>query len=174
MNYNFDLFLDKMLELEGGYVNDPNDAGGETNYGVTRATWDKYLEDFDVPYSSMRSMMFSDVAKIYEHYFWNEVNAKDLPSGIDIIIADTAVNSGVFRAGIILQDVLGVNRDGIIGPETIRAVNNMNTKLLLHLLYARRREYYHDIGHIRNNTRFLMGWYNRLNAVYELCHKLVY
>ena len=115
MNYNFDLFLDKLLELEGGYVNDPNDAGGETNYGITRATWDQYLEDFDVSYSSMRSMMFSDVSKIYEHYYWDAVNAQDLPSGIDVIVADIAVGSGVFRAGITLQEVLGITRDGIIG-----------------------------------------------------------
>lgn len=177
MKENFKQFLKHTLEVEGGYVNDPDDSGGETNYGITRDTYQHYLfkkHNARIVVKDMRDIPMSDVEDIYRTEYWDKISADELPSGIDIMLADFAVNSGVVRATRKFQKLFDTERDGIIGRHTLSCVNEKVPEWLLHNLFVIRREYYHNIGHINNNKKFLKGWYNRLNSVYSVCHDLVY
>jgi len=177
MKENFESFMELILSVEGGYVNDPDDSGGETNYGITIATYTEYFEPLygRKPSSEdMKWMRIGDVRALYKKEYWDKVRGDDLPSGIDIIVADMAVNSGVHRAAVKLQGLFPLEADGIIGSQTVAAIKLVPSEWTLHNYFLARRSFYNDIGNVNKNGKFLKGWYNRLNAVYSLCHELVY
>lgn len=109
---NFDACLAHVLAFEGGYVNDPHDPGGETNFGNSKRTY---------PSENIRGMTYARAAQIYRRDFWNVVRGDDLPAGIDLVAFDAAVNSGARRGAEWLQKALGVPADGKIGPVTVAA-----------------------------------------------------
>jgi lysozyme family protein len=90
---NFERCLREVLHHEGGYVNDPQDPGGETNYGVTKRTARAHGYN-----GSMKSIPMSVVERIYRVGFWDGIKADHLPSGLDLAVFDFAVNSGPSRA----------------------------------------------------------------------------
>lgn len=82
---------------EGGYVNNPRDPGGPTNMGITIAT---LSHEFGrrATAEDVRRMDASTAMRIYQKKYWNAVGADNLPIGVDLMIFDIAVNSGVGRA----------------------------------------------------------------------------
>ena len=70
MNKNYDRCLTMLLKHEGGYVNDPNDAGGRTNLGVTQKVYENWVER-DVTEQEMRDLTVEDVAPIYKNEYWD-------------------------------------------------------------------------------------------------------
>ena len=114
MRYNFDECLDHVLAYEGGYVNHPDDPGGETNLGISRRSY---------PEEDIKGMTRKRAAEIYKRDYWDAVCGDDLPSGIDFVAFDAAVNSGVSRGAKWVQRAVGANPDGRIGPLTLRRAN---------------------------------------------------
>lgn len=113
-----------------GYVNDPDDSGKETNFGVTRAV---ALENgYNGP---MKDIPFVKVKEIYEREYWNHLRCREIQSqAIAEKLFDTAVHCGRVTAGKFLQRALNlVNKqatlwddivvDGGVGPITIRALS---------------------------------------------------
>lgn len=92
---NYAPCLKVILANEGGYANNPRDPGGETNYGITKAT--ARANGYT---GSMHSIPMSVVEKIYRTKFWQspQGNCDDLPAGVDLVVFDYAVNSGPGRA----------------------------------------------------------------------------
>lgn len=92
---NYSACLKEILRNEGGYVNNPKDPGGETNYGITIAT--ARANGYT---GSMRTIPMSVVEAIYRKKFWKSAqgNCDDLPAGVDLVVFDYAVNSGPGRA----------------------------------------------------------------------------
>ena len=81
--------IDFVIGLEGGYVNDPNDPGGETKYGISKRAY----PDVDI-----EALTVADAARIYERDYWNPV-ASVVPHGpLRVLVFDSAVNHGVTRA----------------------------------------------------------------------------
>jgi lysozyme family protein len=130
MKGNFDLCLAMLLSHEGGFVNHKSDPGGMTNLGVTRQTWEMHV-GHSVEEADMRALKPHMVAPLYKKSYWDKVKGDALPSGVDYAVFDIAVNSGVSRAGRILQQALGLIDDGIIGPNTLAATNGKNTQDLI-------------------------------------------
>ena len=124
MKENFYESLDVVLKHEGGYVDHPEDPGGRTNMGITQAVYEKYLGR-TVTEEEMKDMKIGDVRIIYKESYWDKIKGDDLPSGIDFCVFDWAVNSGVSRASRALQKIVGVKDDGVIGPNTLKAVNSL-------------------------------------------------
>lgn len=113
--------LAEVLRHEGGYVDHPNDPGGATNLGITRAT----LSDWrgrPVTKSEVRALTVAEASAIYRARYWDPVRGDALPPGVDLAVFDFAVNSGPGRAARTLQQVLGVTQDGAIGPITLAAI----------------------------------------------------
>jgi lysozyme family protein len=158
---------------EGGYVDNPSDPGGATNYGISL----RFLQaqgtevgDLDgdgvVDINDIRNMTSQKAADIMEDCFWYPLGLDDVPPKCALVIYDTAVNMGTTTAKRLVQQVLGVQVDGIWGRHTwgkLMTCHDQNTALALINL---RRGRYHSLA--RNNPRFkvfLKGWLNRLSAL---------
>lgn len=177
MKENFDLFIREVLAVEGGYVNDPDDRGGATNRGITFSVYETYYQEVHgVSSTEMDHINLSrkEAEEIYKHYYWDVVAGDELPEGVDMLVADMAVNSGVSTAAKMIQKVVHAEQDGLIGPKTIAKINAVGTNILIHKVFLARRESYFNIASIRNNQKFYKGWINRLNHIYDIAHKLVY
>lgn len=129
---SFDTCIDRVLGVEGGYVNDPNDSGGETNWGITIGVARAF------GYLGAMKMMTRDQAKaIYRKRYWDVMMLDEIcfPLSPDIAheLFDTAVNRGPDAAARYLQRALNVlNKggtlyrdvtvDGHVGPMTVAAL----------------------------------------------------
>lgn len=161
MKQNFDLALAHVLKHEGGFVNHPDDPGGMTNLGCTKAVWEEWC-GHEVTEKVMRSLTAKDVAPLYKRKYWDKVKADELPTGIDYCVFDTAINSGPGRAIKLLQGVVGVDQDGDIGPKTLAAVKAFDSKDLVQDYSKRRLSFMMDL---KNWPTFGKGWTNRVNEV---------
>lgn len=176
MKDNFYTFLKHTLKVEGGYVNDPDDAGGETNYGITRRTYEYYYTEIlkeEIPPGTMEHIDSEVIHDIYKALYWDKVRGDNLPAGVDLMLADFAVNSGVSRASKMLQKVINVDQDGIIGTQTLNKLASMDKNKILHKLYMERRQYFYDISSINNNIKFYKGWLNRLNQTFDDAYNII-
>jgi lysozyme family protein len=117
----FDEVVDFVLQHEGGFVQHPRDPGGATKFGITRETLSR-ARGRRVSVDEVRRLTREEAASIYRRLYWDAVQAHDLPPGIDLATFDLAVHSGPSRAVKMLQSVLGVASDGIVGPKTLQAV----------------------------------------------------
>ncbi len=124
MKENFLDALAAVLHHEGGFVNHPKDPGGMTNLGCTKKVWEEWV-GHEVDEKTMRNLTPADVAPLYKAKYWDKVRGDDLPSGVDYVVFDAAINSGPGRAAKWLQQTVDVAIDGAIGPGTLRAVNSI-------------------------------------------------
>lgn len=113
---NFDQAYDRLMGYEGGYSNHPNDPGGETMWGVTARV--AHAAGYAGP---MRDLTRDTAKAIYRAQYWAPIKAEQLPAGIRFDVFDVAVNSGVRRAVLLLQEAVGTTQDGVIGPKTLVA-----------------------------------------------------
>ena len=121
MKENYAQSLKQVLKYEGGKVDDPRDPGGRTAFGITQDTYNAWRKKQNLPTVDVFTISQADVAAIYRQEYWDRIRGDDLPSGVDFAVFDFAVNSGVSRAAKMLQSVVGVTQDGVIGPATIEA-----------------------------------------------------
>lgn len=118
---NYRPALSLTLAFEGGFVNNPKDPGGATNFGVTQAVYDAYRQKLGLTKRSVRLIESAEVQEIYAKNYWRLMRGDSLPVGIDFAVFDFAVNSGVSRAIRYLQRVVGVPDDGALGDMTLNA-----------------------------------------------------
>jgi len=173
--------INEIIRVEGGYVNDPSDSGGETNYGITIAVARKSGYT-----GSMRDMPRSVAFGIYERDFWNALQADHLNQLSTMVaeeVVDTAVNMGVQRSSTFLQRSLNVlNKggtlyhdlkvDGNIGPVTSSALGILlgirgvrGEVVLTKMLNCLQGSFYVVLSERREkDERFIFGWFeNRVN-----------
>ena len=117
---NFDIEFDKLILAEGGYVNDPDDAGGETYLGISRKnnfTWKgwKIIDEIKKKYGTkgITSILKKDsnltesAKQLYKEKYWDCLELDDIPSqDIAHQLFDTCVNAGSTTAINIAQQVL--------------------------------------------------------------------
>jgi len=153
MKANFDKCLEMLLHHEGGYVNHPDDPGGETNLGVTKKV---YVASGGK--KSMKKLTVKDVAPIYKKSYWARLKCDDLPSGLDFCAFDWGVNSGTGRAAKALQKICGASVDGAIGPKTLALINRQSPKYMIEEFGKIRQEFYESLGTFKT---FGKGWTRR-------------
>lgn len=81
----FDDAFDRLIGHEGGYVNDPADPGGETQWGISKRSY---------PHLNIRALTRADAKVIYREDFWYRIHAEMLADGVAFQLFDFAVNSG--------------------------------------------------------------------------------
>lgn len=150
----FDEAFDRLLGHEGGYVDHPNDPGGATRYGITErvARAAGYRGD-------MRDLPLQLAARIAREEYWNPVRADEMPSQIRFDLFDTAYNSGVHQAIVLLQRSAGTMGDGIIGPKTMAAVKAANPEALAARFNGHRLDFLNDL---KTWPVFGRGWTQRI------------
>ncbi|MFC7399697.1 glycoside hydrolase family 108 protein [Chelatococcus sp. GCM10030263] len=159
---NFSRCVDLILANEGGYVDDPQDLGGATNLGITRATLSAY-RGRAVTKDEVRALRIGEAKTIYRRNYWNAVSADDLPAGLDLAVFDCAVNSGAKRAALLLQQALGVKQDGIIGPITLEAAAAARRVVETIARYDELRLAF--LARLPTFPRFGKGWRKRVETV---------
>lgn len=147
---SFEKALKIVLAWEGGYVNDPKDPGGETNFGISKRAY----PDLDI-----KRLTHDQVAKIYKRDYWDRCLCGSMFPAVAIIVFDTAVNMGRAFAITTLQHVVGVSPDGIVGNQTIQAVNMLDPVKIVQEYSAFRMLRYTNI---KNFDRYGKGWTRRL------------
>lgn len=153
----FEDALKHVLKHEGGYVNDPTDMGGETNYGITFKTAKDHGYN-----GNMKDIPMSVVGEIYKKGYWDRCKCDQLPVEIRYAVFDAAVNHGTGNSAKFLQRSVGAKADGAIGPNTIAKAQSAT----LESFQRERGDFY--IGIIKSKPKqikFGKGWFRRLNTV---------
>lgn len=163
----FEAALVHVLEMEGGYTDDPADPGGPTNQGIT-------LEDYATllgqPISTasratlvagLRTIASADVRRIYLDRYWTPAGCATMPAPFAFFHFDTAVNMGVGTAIRMLQTALGVEVDGDIGPLTQTALKSADPASKLQAYADLRRRRYRSLPTF---NRFGRGWLARVDT----------
>jgi len=171
----FDKIITIVLKNEGGYQCDPDDIGNYTRTGELKGT--KYgICARTFPTMDIKSLTKGDAIAIYYQYWWVPMNLKPICNEELVLhILDHGINANKRLAIRMLQRIVEVKPDGIIGPVTIKAVNNWKpypktiqgygllNGIVEHYIYARHC-YYSSIVLRRPVTRkYLKGWLNRVN-----------
>jgi len=111
-----------VLKSAGGYVNHPNDPGGETNVGVTKRVYDEWLKKKSMTSKSIKDITQDEICQIYYDLYWKPAHCHETPMPIDLIMFDGSVNSGIGGQMKVLQKAIGVTADGGWGPKTKQAL----------------------------------------------------
>src|SRR5271165_4048408 len=163
MDDSFDESLSFTLDEEGGYTDHPTEPRLATNHGITLARLRRFLRDSGLGKDGIRHVPCATVRALYLADFWNRTRCDALPSGIDLMVFDHAVNAGPDRAGRALQLACGQNRtdiDGAVGPCTLTQVALTDTLVLLDALTAMQRTGYRQMAAY---TLFGENWLARLD-----------
>lgn len=164
--------INEIIRVEGGYVDDPSDSGGETNFGITKSVARQF------GYSGeMRSLSKQTAFDIYSLLYWDAVKADDLLGLSEAVteeVVDTGINCGTGRAAKFLQRSLNVlNKsgelypdiiaDGSIGPATLFALREYLTrrdeKTLVKALNCLQGAMYIELAERREkDEKFIYGW----------------
>lgn len=161
MERNLNTSITLVFGHEGGYVNHPKDPGGPTKYGITQRTL-KAWRGKPVSIADVKALTLDEASRILKAQYWGPVRGDALPSGLDHAMFDFAVNSGPAQAAKILQRILGVAADGVIGARTLQAVAAKNIASLLDTLKAERMVF---LKSLKNWKTFGDGWGKRVKRV---------
>lgn len=154
MSLTFQQIFDRLIGHEGGYVNDLQDPGGETNWGVTKRT-----AQANGYTGNMKTMTRQQAYEIYRRAFWLRYNCEQMPDAVAYQFFDAAVNHGFGNASRMLQRAVGVLDDGIIGKYSLEAINRNPISDTLMVLNGERLNFY---TRLKNFERFGKGWVNRV------------
>jgi lysozyme family protein len=151
-----------VLLVEQGYVNDPDDYGGETRYGISKRQY---------PALDIKALTVDQAKKIYKRDYWDKLSLDRIhDQAVAEEILDTAVNMGWSTAGLFVQESINLLTesnlavDGAIGERTIAAVNSCKSPgALIKVLNGLQLGTYIRI--VRNDPsqrKFFRGWLNRV------------
>ena len=162
---NFILAATKILDIEGGYSNNPDDYGGETKYGIAK----KYYPEVDIT-----TLTQAEALAIYKQDYWDKFRG-DLIDNQKIAdeMLDIAVNMNWERAARFLQDAINhldkekVNQlkvDGLVGPKTLKAVNlhQYPEAIVKHLNGCQFEHYHARVHEDLTQETFYRGWLRRI------------
>ena len=170
---SFEMGLKRLLEHEGGYANNPNDTGGETYRGISRRWFPKWagwpLIDAEADKSKLDDIadLQTMVSNFYYAYFWVKTGCHEIENeAIAEMIFITAVNVGKKVAIKKLQRILKVTQDGVVGPITLKALDEMDPDKFLFQYVLELVDFYLQISKEGNNKVFLRGWLGRAMSFY--------
>jgi lysozyme family protein len=162
-----------LLSHEGGYVKDPDDPGGETYRGVARKIWSKW-EGWDIVDMLKNQRGFpanleknQELQGMIEHFyrinFWDKVKGDKIDDQeVAASIFDFGVNAGLRTSSGLAQMVIGAKTDGIIGPNTLKKLNEFDADhFLAAFTVAKIARYVNIIKRRPSSRKYLYGWVRR-------------
>ena len=148
-----------VAKWEGGYFDHPDDPGGVTMYGVSLMflkeldLWEGDIDgDGDIDRDDVLAVTKDTARDIFKRHFWDRPRAGEMPPLVAVCFYDFAVNAGVPRAARMLQGLLRVGVDGIVGRNTLTAAASCNQRELASFM--------------------LRGWLNRTSDCRALVERL--
>lgn len=166
---NFEKSVAIVLAHEGSrFTNDPNDAGGPTKFGITLPTWAEYFGKAGQA-SDIQNLTVDVATAIYKKLYWDAM-------GLDLI-TDPSVALCLFDQGVLqgkstvihkMQELVGINSDGVIGPMTALAINKEpGQKLAFRFIRADLHRYNKIVAGKLSQIEFLDGWDDRLFSLLD-------
>ena len=156
----FDKAFDRLIGNEGGYTNDPQDPGGETNWGITWPILHRGIGQGIVAVgTTIKSLMRDQAKALYKAYFWDAAHADKLFDGVAYQLFDWAANSGPDTAIRGFQRALQVADDGRVGPVTLDAANTMIESDQIMRINAERLDF---MRKLKKWPNFGAGWAGRI------------
>ena len=155
----FNEIIEVVLEHEGGYVNDPDDLGGETNFGITK----RFYPNVDI-----KNLTKEQAKKIYHQDYWRPAKCDEVPAKLRHIYFDMWVNFGRGGAVKVLQRAANaknrekIDVDGGIGPATLKAIQNLELERVRAYRVLR---FANLVIKKPEQERFWFGWYRRATEV---------
>ncbi len=147
----FDLAYEILLQNEGGYSNHPDDAGGATKFGISKARY---------PHIDIEKITLAQAKDITRRDFWKAYRCEEFPFPIALVLFDCVFNHHPRNPIMWLQKAVGVKADGLIGTQTIAAANQAEDHLhVARDMLAQRTIYYSQ--HPKWET-FRAGWIKRV------------
>lgn len=154
----------EIVAREGGYVNDPDDPGGATNYGVTigtmRALGLDLNRDGRIDSSDVKALTRAQAQQIFVEHYFRRPRLAELPEAVQASAFDMYVNAGANAVKILQRLVSRMGfatvADGIVGPKTTAAAREAAEAAPLHLADAygiARRNYYYALADQRPASR---------------------
>lgn len=156
----FLLMIAHVFKSEGGYVNDPHDVGGETNYGISKKAY---------PNRDIKNLTREEAVDIYYADYWTANHCHELPPAVAMLHFDGCINQGAKRSNRALQKAAHCTIDGVFGKNTAKAVDSMyraDKHLFLEDFAAGRLFEYMRLRE-ELLTRFGYGWSRRLISLYS-------
>lgn len=171
-----------VLRNEGGFVDDPDDAGGATNMGIAWPTWQQYAKlDLGVEptLENLKNLTERQAEIIYRKRYWEPKGF----CGIDdprvaLMVYDWTITSGkaVREVQEVLSSKFGKNvvADNAMGSATVAAINSVEEQdELVSEIAKSRKDYYRSLafnrdGSRNSNEKFLKGWLNRVDRCLEI------
>lgn len=154
----FHRIMEFVLAHEGGYVDHPDDPGGETNFGISKRSH----PDLDI-----KSLTREGAKEIYREGYWATVRGESFPACVSLTLLDYAIHSGPSMSAKALQEVVSTKQDGRIGPKTIEATATLCAAIGARSVAQKhnrvRVEHLVRLASSRHSMRpFLLGWMYRL------------
>ena len=154
----FDEAFEFVFNEEGGYVNDPDDPGGETSHGISKKSF---------PHLNIKGLTKETVKPLYRIY-WDAIKGDYLPPWLRLPVFDFGFNAGTKTAIKLLQRLADVEPDGMIGKITLAAAVTVSNSEYLQA----RKDYYDGLVKKRPVMRkFLKGWKARSDRAYKASSK---
>lgn len=154
---SFNDYLQVILKHEGGYVDNPSDPGGETKYGISKRSY---------PGLDIKNLTIEDASSIYYNDYWLKLNIDGINNeDLKLQLFDMVVNAGIKTSIKLLQHILGVIEDGVVGPVTIDKIclYHLNRGDIVEDYKTARINYYNKL--VEKNPKlkvFIKGWINRV------------
>lgn len=146
----FDTVFERVIGIEGGYTNDPNDPGGETKWGISKRSYPRLI---------IKDLTREQAKEIYLEDFWKPIDGDSLPDSVAYQLFDFAVNSGIQTAIRHLQKAIGVADDGFFGPVSKQALNDFTEPIIIMKLNAERLEFMTKLKNWQFDGK---GWARRI------------
>ena len=155
-----------ILRWEGGFADDPLDRGGATNKGITIGTFRNFYGK-DATVEQLKNITDEQWLHIFKSGYWDKWKADNIENqSIANIVVDWAWGSGAATSIKQVQKILGVAVDGIVGDDTLTAINIAGQRSLFVKIHNRRIEFVENIvKRDPSQARFLKGWKNRINSL---------
>jgi uncharacterized protein (TIGR02594 family) len=148
-----------VLHDEGGNDDDPDDPGGRTSRGITQTDWNTWLKTHPSLPADVFQAPQDQIVAIYHDNYWNQLSCDSLPAGVDYVVFDYGVLSGIRQSSKVLQGYVGAAVDGEIGPQTIAATANADVSTLINQISDER------IAHMQQSpvwSKYGNGWTARV------------
>ena len=148
----FEVCVGRVLDHEGGAVDDNEDPGGSTNYGISQFIFPKMREDDITKAENVFDITREEAKEAYWKYFWLPVKCSNYHAGVDYFLFDSAIQHG-----------------GGMARKWGDIVKTSRAKEALEFLRMKRRDYYEGIIRRRpTSEKYRVGWMRRLKEVYEV------
>lgn len=147
----FRLYIDRILGSEGGYVNDPRDPGGETNWGIAKRSY---------PDINIATLTREQAIEIYHRDFWLQLGGGTaLANSLIFQLLDAGINHGIGNSVRMLQRAVGVLDDGNIGSITLAAIALLPADRVIMRFNSERIDFYTKLS---GWEAFGRGWARRV------------